>query len=373
MKRPLTRVLLKVVAIGFYQEHATLLITLFIVIFINFFWTRVLNHPHLTEAEVVRSGFHLAIMSVSEPFGVAALASVGFLYSFKSWHYVARRLKKPDAQFLTYSSNAFSWRQQLGSWAVTQGVILLPVVVLCLYAMVIGFRFHHWLVPLLLPVYLLLLTLIGAVYYTRLLNATVVKPDQVVRLTWARHWPKPLFSLYLYEIISQKRLLFLITKLASAASTAVLLLAFPTSHADIRLAGMMGLYYAVGHVGLIFQAGEFEVFYLSFARNLPYGRRQVYGQHLLLYAVLLLPETVCLLVAVGFRNGLTAACLMLGVTLLLRTLLYRTGQQMKVYLRIVFGLFLFLLLANLFGAPGLLALGCALAAGVLLRYRDTER
>jgi hypothetical protein len=41
-----------------------------------------------------------------------------------------------------------------------------------------------------------------------------------------------------------------------------------------------------------------------------------------------------------------------------------------VYLRLVVGLFLFFLLANLFGTTGLLALGSALAAGVLLyRYR----
>ena len=56
--------------------------------------------------------------------------------------------------------------------------------------------------------------------------------------------------------------------------------------------------------------------------------------------------------------------------MLLRALLYRTGQHMTAYLRIVVGLFLLLLLANLFALTGLLALGSALAAGVLLyRYR----
>lgn len=110
MKRPLTRVLLKVMASGFYQEHTGWLISLFLVVFINFFWTRVPNQNHLTEAQILENGFRLVIMSVSEPIGVAALLGVCFAYSLKSWHYVAGRLKSADVQFLTYSSNALPWR-----------------------------------------------------------------------------------------------------------------------------------------------------------------------------------------------------------------------------------------------------------------------
>ena len=370
MKRPLTRVLLRVVANGFYQEHTGWLIPLFLVVFINFFWTRVPNQNHLTEKQIIENGFRLVIMSVSEPIGVAALLGVCFFYSLKSWHYVAGRLKSIDVQFLSYSSNALPWSRQVRSWSVVQGVILLPPVVLCLYAMIIGFIFHHWLVPILLPVYLLLLTVSGACYYTRLLNNTVVKPDKLAGITWARNWPKPLFSLFLYEIIAKNRLTYLITKVVSAASIALLLLAFSDSRTDVRLVGMIALCCAVGHAILVFQAGDFESFYLPLMRNLPYGRGQVYGQQALLYGVLLLPEIAWLLTAGRFSTGLTAACLLLSVTLLLRTLLYWTGQHMTFYLRIVFSLFLVFLLANLFGLTSLLALGSALAAGVLLyKYR----
>ena len=370
MKKPLTRVLLKVVASGFYQEHTGWLISLLLLVFVNFFWTRVPDPAHVTHEQLLQNGFRLVIMSVSEPIGVAALLGVCFVYSLKSWHYVAGRLKSADVQFLAYSSTAFGWRQQVTSWSVVQGIILLPVVVLCLYAMVIGVVFHHWLVPLLLPGYLLGLTVIGAGYYTRLLNDTVVKPDKFAGLTWARHWPKPLFSLFLYEIIAKKRATYFITKGASAASIALLLLAFSDSRTDVRLAGMIGLCCAVGHTILVFQAGEFELFYLPVMRNLPYGRGQLYGQQMLLYGVLLLPELGWLLTASRLSTGLIAAGFLLSVTLLLRTLLYWTGQNMTAYLRIVVGLFLFLLLANLFGLTGLLALSNTLAAGILLyKYR----
>lgn len=370
MKNSLTRVLLKVVANGFYQEHTSWLISLFLLVFINFFWTRVPDPAHITHEQLLENGFRLVIMSVSEPIGIATLLSVCFGYSLKSWHYVAGRLKSADVQFLAYSSNALGWRQQVASWSVVQGVILLPVGVLCLYAMVIGVFFHHWVVPLLLPGYLLGLTVIGAAYYTQLLNDTVVKPDKFAGLTWARHWPKPLFSLFLYEIIARKRITYFITKGASAASIALLLLAFSDSRTDVRLAGMIGLCCAIGHTVLVFQAGEFELFYLPLMRNLPYGRVQVYGQQVMLYGVLLLPELGWLLMTNQLSTGLIAAGFLLSVTLLLRTLLYWVGQNMTTYLRIVVGLFLFLLLANLFGLTGLLALCSALTAGILLyKYR----
>jgi len=370
MKNALTHVLLKVVARGFYQAHTGWLISLFLLVFSNFFYTRVPNQAHLTQAQITQSGFGLVIASVNEPLGVAALLGVGLLYSLKSWHYVAGRLKSADAQFLVYSSNALPWRQQLLCWAVVQGVILLPVVIICLYATVVGLIFRYWLVPAVLPIYLLLLAGAGAGYYTHLLNDTTVKPDKVAGLTWARHWPKPLFSLFLYEIIARNRLAYLLTKAASAVSIALLLLVFPDARTDGRLLGLLALCCAVGHSILAFQASEFELFYLPFVRNLPYGRGRVFGQQVLLGSVLALPELVWLLAAGRAGAGLPAAGLLLGVLLLLRSLLYCTGQHITTYLRLVVGLFLGLLLANLFGLTALLALGSALAAGVLqYRYR----
>jgi hypothetical protein len=366
MTNSLTRVLLKVVARGFYQEHTGWLSTLFLLVFINFFWTRVPNQSHVTHQQLLQHGFGLVLLVVSEPLGVALLLSGGFVYSLKSWHYVAGRLRSPALQFLAYSSTAMPWRRQLLAWSLVQGVILLPFFALCLYAMVIGIRFHHWLVLLWLPVYLLLLTVTGAGYYTRLLNDTEEKPAPVAGLTWGRTWPKPSFSLFLYEISAHQRLTYLLTKLASAASIALLLLAFPESRTDGRLLGLMALCCAVGHCLLVFHASAFDVAYAPFLRNLPYGRGQVAGQQVLLYGVLLLPEFAGLWLVGGFTSGWRAASFLLSVTLLLRALLYRLGQHMNPYLRLVGALFLFLLLANLFGLTSLLAVGSALVAAVLL-------
>lgn len=370
MKNPLTRVLLRVVARGFYQEHTGWLSALFLILFINFFWTRVPDPTHITPEQRLQHGLGLVLLAVSEPLGVAALLGLGLGYSLKSGHYVAGRLKSADARFLVYSSTALPWGRQVAAWAVVQGVVLLPLIALCLYAVVVGLLFHHWLVPLLLPGYLLLLAVGAAAYYAHLLNDTTVRPDKVAGLGWARRWPKPMFSWFLYEVIARKRLSYLLAKLASAASIAGLLLAFPDARTDGRLVGLVALCCAFGHSVLAFQAHEFELFYLPFARSLPYGPGRVASQQVLLVGALLLPELLWLLVASPLRAGLSAAGLLLGVALLLRALLYRTGPRMTPYLRLAVGLFLFLLLANLFGLTGWLALGSTLVAGVLhYRYR----
>lgn len=370
MKNPLTRVLLRVVARGFYQEHTGWLSTLFLGLFINFFWTRVPDPSHITHDQYVRNGLGLVLLAVSEPLGVGALLGLGLAYGLKSGHYVAGRLRGADARFLGYSSTALPWGRQVAAWAVVQGVILLPLAALYGYAVVVGLLFHYWLVPLLLPGYLLLLAVGGGAYYAQLLNATTAQLDRVASQGWVRHWPKPIFSWFLYEVIAKKRLTYLLTKLASAASIALLLLAFPEAHADERLAGLLALCCAFGHSVLAFQAHEFELFYLSFARSLPYGSGQMASQQVLLYSALLLPELLWLLVASPLHAGLPAAGLLLSTVLLLRALLYRIGPRMTLYLRLATGLFLFLLLANLFGLTGWLALGSALAAGALLfRYR----
>ncbi|GAB4052239.1 hypothetical protein [Spirosoma litoris] len=370
MKRPLIRVLIKIVANGFYQTHTGLLLSLFIVIFINFFYTSVLNQTHLTHEQIILNALKLVLTSVSEPLGVVFLFVLCFLYHVKSWQYVAGRLKGVDVQFLYYSSTALSWSRQIQSWAVVQLVISLPIIVLGLFAMVIGLNFGHWVIPLVLPVYLLTLVFYSAWYYTGLINNRVDEPAKVGELSWLRSWPKPLFSLFLYDVIQKKRIAYAITKAVSLISIVLIFSLFPDSHTDARLFGIISICVALAHVILIYQSSEFELFYLRFARNFPYSQWQLYGQQVTLHGLLLLPEIVCLLVLGGFGLGLIGACLLLSTTLLFRSLLYKLGQRMETYLRSIFGLFILFLLIILFGFTELLVVGNAVAAwGLLYRYQ----
>ncbi|WP_375436339.1 hypothetical protein [uncultured Hymenobacter sp.] len=115
MKRPLTRALIKIVATGFYRQHTGFLLSLFVLVFINFFYTNVLNQTHLTREQLLQTALKLVISSVSEPLGVVLLFGLFLLYSWKSWQYVAGRLQGVDVQFLYYSSTALRWTRQVQS------------------------------------------------------------------------------------------------------------------------------------------------------------------------------------------------------------------------------------------------------------------
>lgn len=363
-----TRVLTKLLAKGFYREHTGLLLSLFILIFSNFFYTNVLNQTHLTPEQIIATALKLVISTVSEPVGVVIFAAILFIYSVKTWQYVSARLKEPDAGFLFYSLNALSRIRQLRAWAVVQFVMSLPLVVLGGYAMLVGVAYGYWLVPLLIPVYLLALIGYSARYYVGLTNNPATEPARAVGLAWLRAWPKPLFSLFLFEVVFRKRVAYAVTKAASLVSMALVFGVFPDSRSDLRLLGLVGLCVALIHAVLVYQASEFELTHLRFARNFPYSKARQYGQQIALYSLLLLPEALGLFCTATLPKALLGFLLMLGVTLLFRAVLYPLGQRMKLFLRVVFGLFIGFLLLNLFGFTALLAVGSFLAAWFLL-YR----
>jgi len=365
-----TRVLVKLLAKGFYREHTGLLLSLLILIFSNFFYTNVLNQTHLTPEQIIETALKLVISTVSEPLGVVIFAGILLIYSVKTWQYVGARLKEPDTAFLFYSINALSRPRQLRAWAVVQFVMCLPLVVLGAYAMLVGVAYGYWLVPLLIPVYLLALIGYSARYYVDLTNNPAIEAARSVGLTWLRAWPKPLFSLFLFEVVFRKRVPYAVTKAASLVSMALVFGVFPDSRSDLRLLGMIGLCVALIQAVLVYQTSEFELTYLRFARNFPYGKAQQYGQQIALYSLLLLPEILVLFFAATLPKALVGFLLMLGVTLLFRAVLYQLGQHMKLYLRVAFGLFIGFLLLNLFGFTAWLAIGSFLSTWVLL-YRHT--
>ena len=367
MKRPLIRILHKVITNGFYREHTGFLLFLFVFIFINFFYTNVLNQTHLTSEEITRTALRLAIATVSEPLGVIALFGIFFIYSVKSWQYVAKRLKEVDVQFLFYSSNALSWRQQIQSWSVTQLSIATPIIILGAYAMIVGFAFGYWIVPLSIPIYLVFLIVCSASYYAGLVNSTAVKSSKLNSLIWAKSWPKPLFSLFLYEILANKRMVYVITKLTSIFIITLFVAVFSNAPSGARLFGMIALCVALSHVVLLYNLNEFELSYLRFARNLPYNQWQIYYQQIFLYSLLLLPELIFFLVSGDFMAGLIGVYLTISTILVFRSLLYLIGPRMDHYLRLVFGLFICFLLINLFELTMFLAVGNAVAAWMLLR------
>lgn len=368
MRKPLTRVLIKIMVKGFYQAHTGLLLSLFILVFINFFYTSVLNQTHLIQEQIVLNALKLVLTTVSEPLGVILLFSLWLFYSLKSGQYVARRLNEMDAHFLFYSSNAFSQANQLVSWSIVQLIISLPIISLGVFAMIIGFVYGHWIVPLLIPIYLAALIIGNALFYMHLINSTVTKPIISYKVRGLKRWPKPLFSLFVYEVVHKKRVTYLVTKCISAICIVLLLSVFPDAHTDIRLFGLIGLCISLTHSRLIYESSVFESVYLRFARNFAYSHWQRYVQQWALYSLLLLPEITLFFMLSAWSWGLLCALLTISLLLLFRALLYSLGQRMDLYVRVVFGLFLVVLLLILFGFTAWLLVGALVGSWGLAYY-----
>ncbi|WP_139255284.1 hypothetical protein [Hymenobacter psychrophilus] len=367
----MTRPLIKIFASGFYRENTGLLLTLFILIFINFFYTNVLNQTHLTHEELIQNALKLVISSVSEPLGVILLLSVFFIYSLKSWQYVGKRLGNMDVQFLFYSINSAPWNRQLQSWFVTQFIISIPILIIGLYAVIVGVVFGYWLTPFLIIIYLTGIITYGAYHYTTSVSKVLAESFETGNITWLGNWHKPLFSLFLYEIVARKRFAYLVTKLVSFAGVVLLFSVFNELHTDVRIFGVIALWVALSHVILLYQENKFDMQFMRFARNFPQRQYRLHIQKMILWIIVLLPELLWFLVVGGLNNGLTGILLTMSLLLLFGTVLKIIGQRMYYYLRLTFGLSISFLLINLFGLTLPLAMTNIIAAWALLYlYRN---
>lgn len=347
-------VLIRTLAAGFYKVHAGLLLTLFVTLFINFFFTSVLNQTHLNQEQILLNNLKLVLTSVSNPVAMGLLFLIWLGYTVKSCQYVASQFKLSQYQFLFYSGNAMPLRKQFLTWFTVQSVISIPILALGFFALGVGFSFDHFLIPVIIPLYLLLLLSGSAWYYIRLLNNLNEKKAIFYVPELLKNYPKPLFSLFLYQISYRLKLTYGITKVISVMLIIGMFGLFRDNPNDIRIAGISMLGVMAAHTVLIYQSNEFERSYLSFCRNFPLTKQRLYFQFTILYFLLILPEIILFFYLESPVLAARISALGLGCALLFRTILYWQNQKMGDYLKTVFCLFILSALCVIFrGLSGL--------------------
>jgi len=344
----LVKILLRTLVAGFYRVHAGLLLTLFAGLFINFFFTNVLNQTHLTKDQILLYNLKLVLTSVSNPVAMGLLFIIWLGYTIKSYKYVLSQLVLNQHQFLFYSSNSLPVKKQFQAWFIAQFIISLPIIALGLFAVVTGIIFNYYLIPLIIPIYLLFLISGSAFYYVRFINDLNEKKTKSYDLDWIKNWPKPFFSLFFYQIIYRSKLTYGITKITSGVVIISMYVLFSDKLSDIRIAGMSVLSVVIAHSVLIFQSNEFEMTYLRFSLNFPYSKKRIYLHFAALFSLLILPETLWFFCIYDLSICLEILLLSLSSALLFRAILYGPNQQMDKYLKVVFGLFILSSLAILF-------------------------
>lgn len=343
MLSPLSNILLKVFATGFYRTHAGIFFFLLFVMF------------GMVEPSQIL-GYHVTLMLafISSPLMMAVVFAVWLVYTFKCWHYVAGQVFALQQQFLFYSSSSYSKAKQFNSWFILQAYIGLPVLVYAAISLGVAVKHQFFLQATVIFAYLVFLTAVSALFYRRLINQLIDGSTQSAILKLTRHWQKPYFSLYVYHVADQLKLKYLITKVLSyLIITGVFLMFADVSH-DLRVAGIALLAIAVSHSVLIFEQRQFEETFLVFSRNLPYSRLKLFLSFLGVYMALLFPEAIWLFVRFSPLMATGLLAFGLSLTILFHSVLYKIGLDMEKYLTWVLGLFMILFWVVMFGLIWLL-------------------
>ncbi len=329
--KPLSNVLLKIFAFGFYQVHAPILFFVFFIL------------VGCVPGNMLIS-YHESLMMAmcSSPMMLLLVCSGWLLYVVKSWHYVSVQLAAPEKQFLFYSSNALGRAEQLQSWAYVQVIILAPVLIYAALAIFVGLTHHFYLLPLIMLIFLCTIVWCSALLYTRILNRLIDGSSQSLLLKLSSKWRKPYFSLYIYHVFDKLKVQYFVTKALSWLIITGVFYLFADVKTDLRVAGIAILAVTTAHVVLIFEARRFEETRLSFSRNLPYSRLNLFLNFVGVYFFLLLPE--CIWLFSRFNPLIAAELLLAGLStiMLFHSLLYWFGLNMDKYIQWVLGLFVVL-------------------------------
>lgn len=293
---------------------------------------------------------------------MALVFALWFVYCVKAMHYVAGQIFAVNQQFLFYSSNSFSRKKQFLSWCCTQFIILLPIISYGVIAVFVAIAYDYYLSAIGILLCLFLLTVSGGLFYMRMVNRLMDGGNQSILLKIRVKWPKPFFSLFIYNLFDKMKVTYIITKVLSWLIVTGVFLLFADVRSDVRVAGIAMLAIIIAHALIIYQHRVFEEKYMIFSRNLPYSNISRFVNYIKTYFALLIPETIWLF---SRFNPLIAFELLLAglsIAILLHCLLYRISIDMDKYLQwimfvfvVIFWMILYKLLLPLVGINLLIA------------------
>jgi hypothetical protein len=341
MFSPLTNILIKIFAKGFYRAHSGLLLFFIVTIITSGFFVEVLNQTHFTSGEVMRFNLLIVLTLINSPVVIILVFAGWFFYTIKSWNYVTSQLLISSNQFLFYSSSSSNRIDQFKSWFVIQFIILLPIIGYGIFSLLVGIIFGHYIAPIIILLFILLLNFVSAIIYVEYLNKQINLDSKPIFSQLISGWVKPLFSLFLYHAFDQLKVTLIVTKFLSFGIIASGLYLLANVNDNLQVASIMTLGIVTAHSILIYQSYRFEISHLSFARNFPFNRAKIYSSWTLTYLLLTLPEMIWLLTKFDIKIGVALLLFNISTGMLFRNLQYLIGLNMKRYLCWVFYLFNF--------------------------------
>jgi len=369
MQQPLTNILLKMFARGFYKVNSGLLIFLFVVLISYCFFVNTLGDVKLLPpGEELYYHFMILMTFVSSPAMMLLFFMAWLFYTIKSWQFVSGQLRIAHHEFLYYSVLSAKKGKQFKSWFYTQFIISLPFVVYAALASVVGVVFHHYIIVAIIIAFTLLLIAVTAFIYTKQVNNLVYEKPQSRLLSLGSGWRKPFFSLFIYHAFDRLKLALILTKVLSYLAIISITFSFADAGNDGRVSALAVSAIALAHAVLIYQQHHFALVYLGIMRNLPRSLGWLYLQQALTYLILLLPECAWLFASYNVAQAIGLLVLLISVIMLFHCLLYRIGLAMNKYLPWLLAMFLTVWIFILFGLSWLLAPVCLVVSFMLFYF-----
>jgi hypothetical protein len=337
MLSPLTNILLKIFAAGFYRAHSGMLIFLFGTIISYCFFINTLGTvPIWAFAEW---NLIITLSLVSNPFILLVFFFICFGYAVKSLQYNAAQLDLKTNEFLYFSCSSVNKYQQFKSWFIVQLNIFLPLWIYGLFAAIVGVNYGHYVIPASILIYLFVLTGATTLTYLKIVNSLIDINKQTLFMRLIKGWNKPFFLLYSFFVFNKLKLAYLITKILSWIFIVGIVSLFSDLENDIIIPAIIMLILITTHSILIYNEYRFTETSLYFSHNFPYSKNKLFLGFSANYLILMLPELLWLTSKYNAIKVVCIICMGLSLLLLFRSLLYWLGLDIKKFLFYVFLLF----------------------------------
>ena len=187
--------------------------------------------------------------------------------------------------------------------------------------------------------------------------------------------PVSLFRFFIAFVFKQQFVSLLITKLLSFGSLYFISRTEPRLFED-RMLWLVYITVLIGHSFILYRLFNFQETQLGICRNLPLKRFQILLTQLLVYCVLLLPETWALLgVAIQQQNWPAYGWMIASgpaILLTLYSLLYTENMKMEEFLKLIFGVWIVLIFFSLSSQRWLIPIVCT-GFGTVVFYMSYYR
>jgi hypothetical protein len=168
-------------------------------------------------------------------------------------------------------------------------------------------------------------------------------------------YPKPILQFYVEWLLRRDPFLIGGTKIFTGLLTFGICVLYTSENYDGRLMAMTATACGMANVVILHRIQDFESVHITWAKNLPITISKRFMWPLLVYAILIIPETVVLLKNAG--DNLSGYGLMLIVLYALSLgaffygLLYQRAAKLENFVKTAFAVFILLIILILFSAP----------------------